>query len=292
MFIRTIRKKSLENDYKIRYKFYLENKNINLNSINDLIRTLVKVSDIDKIEKVTQYMSDSKLELFDSLSELVLDKLIKHLLLNNESSLRIQNNSSDSHIDLLNFNDTTFYLSISVNCKNKLNQFYNFLENLEVLKINNINPIKLLFIDSELLEYVDKFFTKLYFKEVKKEYKDVVNGDFIICSGINWNCLLSLKDKDFGKKMKYKTFGNLPLFPFPDYSILEELPIFKITSFENGTKWIQICEDVCPWDNDEDYINSFHKFVDSYIEKRDAYFYSLPLEIQKEWLSKLIPNQV
>ena len=205
-----------------------------------------------------------------------------------ENSLHYDNEIVDFSIYYMANNVVDF--TIQGYCKDHLEEFYEFFSNLQFFKDNNIDFLKMSMINPKLDDFVENYFRKLFNETGKLEYRDVASGNFNITTGINWTCLESPTSDSFRRLMRNKTFGSLPLFPFPDYSYLEDLGIFKLTHFKNGVCWLQLTEDVCPWDDDPAYIQALHTFVDAYIEKRDEYFYSLPIEVQNEMLGNLKPN--
>ena len=205
-----------------------------------------------------------------------------------ENSLHYDNEIVDFSIYYMANNVVDF--SIQGYCKDHLEEFYDFFSNLQFFKDNNIDFLKMSMINPKLDDFVETYFRKLYNETGRLEYRDVANGDFTVCSGINWTCIKAPHVKNYRGFYVTKTFGKLPLCPFGNFDFLDELPVFKLTKFNNGAIWLQLTEDVCPWDDDPAYIQALHTFVDAYIEKRDKYFYSLPIEIQNEMLADLEPN--
>ena len=205
-----------------------------------------------------------------------------------ENSLSGDNEIADFGLYYMKNSDINF--TIQGYCKDHLQEFYEFFSNLQFFKDNNIDFLKMSMINPKLDDFVETYFRKLYNETGKLEYRDVANGDFTVCSGINWTCIKAPHVKNYRGFYVTKTFGKLPLCPFGNFDFLDELPLFKLTRFNNGAIWLQLTEDVCPWDDDPAYIQALHTFVDAYIEKRDEYFYSLPIEVQNEMLGNLKPN--
>ena len=288
---------NLERCYEFHNSITFEAKNFNFKNFLELIQIIDNCTYGGKINRVRIKIDTTSDSYFRNIVHF---KEIEELITNNFGVKKFQigfikEKSLHQDFEVPEFglyflSNDLIYLSIQGYCKDHLKEFYEFFSELKFFKENNIDFVKMMMINQNLTDYVEEYFINLFKETGKLEYRDVANGDFNISSGINWTLLESPSHESFKRLLVNKQFGKLPLFPFPDYTYLDNLEVFKLTKFNNGAIWLQLTEDVCPWDDDPAYIQALHTFVDAYIEKRDKYFYSLPIEIQNEMLADLEPN--
>ena len=284
-------------NYKFSNYLYFERKNFTFDRFIELYHLINNCLYGTEVYRVRlEYPNNDEPEYIEVNSfEEVREIVLKHWVITGIALGFIKKNSPTNDDELADFifyfrSDEYFKFSIQGYCKNHLTEFYDFFTELSFFKDNNINPVKMSLISPNLQNYVENYFIKLFNETGKLEYRDVANCDFNLSSGIGWTLLKPKTSEYYLTFFKTKTFGKLPLLPFEDYSCLNELPIYRLTKFNNGAIWLQLTEDVCPWDDDPAYIQALHSFVDAYIEKRDEYFYSLPVEVQNEMLGNLKPN--
>ena len=284
-------------NYELHYYIKFEKDNFTFNKMLELLKLLDKSTHGGRISRLrletSKYGEPEYIEV-ENIEEIA-QILNKYWGMENIAFGFIKENSIRNDNEVKDFSfffpeEDLACLNIQSFCKDHLQEFYDFFSNLQFFKDNNIDFLKMSMINPKLDDFVETYFRKLYNETGRLEYRDVANGDFTVCSGINWTCIKAPHVKNYRGFYITKTFGKLPLCPFGNFDFLDELPVFKLTRFNNGAIWLQLTEDVCPWDDDPAYIQALHTFVDAYIEKRDEYFYSLPIEVQNEMLGNLKPN--
>jgi hypothetical protein len=286
----------LDVNFTIHYSFEFEKVNFTENKIIELVKSMEKVTDDTEYIYYFKYTKDEYgisshstrviLEDYDNLEMCVLDNLK-----NRSKILYIFKKNIESWDNAIKIQvcETGIYISLMPKFQQNPQLFFDFFSELKWFNDNNVKPFWCIYNGNLVWSYLRKFFGYHYKKTGKLEYRDVANSDFNIANGDNWTLLRPPYVPTFNSHFKNKSFGNLPLFPFPDYTYLEGLPYYKLTHFDNGSAWLQIVEDICLWDEDKEYNEAMLKFVDAYIERRDKYFYSLPIEEQERMLKELEP---
>ncbi|MGL4758271.1 MAG: hypothetical protein ACRCXZ_02970 [Patescibacteria group bacterium] len=281
-------------DYRIDYMFHFELKNVTESKIKELFRIVESITDGG--EFAYEFSSSGNHIPIDPINRSI-DHIIDENLFKNRKPISFLKKSETNSINRFSVlsiekNGGCLYVPFISIIKDHLQEFYNFIQDLNWFKENEIYPIKMSLISCKINDYKNRFFYKKYLETQKWEYLCVANNDFNIFGSDNWSCLEPINSAKFEQMLLNKQFGSLPLFPFPDYTYLEGLPFYNITHFPNKSAWIQLVEDVCLWEEDKDYNEALLKFVDAYIEKRDKYFYSLPIEEQESRLAdmKQIPT--
>ncbi|MGL4758163.1 MAG: hypothetical protein ACRCXZ_02420 [Patescibacteria group bacterium] len=285
-------KEKHQQDYKIYYSFLFELQNITEDKIITMFETLQSITDGG--EYIYQLNGDGNepeilKDQYGSIENIVNQKLFDP---NSQISLnKVIGDHTPNRISVLTSEKEGgfMYLEFQVIFKDHLQEMYDFFKNLDWFMDNGIYPKRVMYISNKINDYACDFFYKKYLETEILEYLFVANNDFNIASGDNWTLNEPLDTYGFNKALKNKQFGPLPLFPFPDYSYLDDLPCFNITHFPNKSAWIQLVEDVCLWEEDTDYNEALLKFVDAYIIKRDNYFNSLPIEEQEARLAEMKP---
>jgi hypothetical protein len=286
----------LDANFTINYSFKFEKENFNENKLIKFVKLMEEITDDKEYIYYLKYEKDQFGISFHNTRIILedynnLETCILNILNNRIKVIYLSKSKSETYDNAIRIKQSNDYIYISLMPKFQQNPqlFYDFFTKLKWFIDNNIMPFRCLYYGNLASRFCRKTIGELYKKTGKLEYRDFANSHFNIASGDNWSLLKPKYNENYQSFYKTKPFGNLPLFPFPDYTYLEGLPYHKLTHFDNGSAWLQIVEDICLWDEDKEYNEAMLKFIDAYIERRDKYFYSLPIEEQERMLKELEP---